>query len=221
MAGGAIEGGKKKRVVAQDASHVGEKKRRRATADLLLTLAKTIFCSTPSDNGAVGSESDAVINTACDGDEVGFRRSVVSRTASSSTPSDHGTVGTEADAVKIAAHDGDEVGIHRSVVALTVFRSTPSDQGAVGSESDAVKSSACDGDEVGIRRSVVALTEVRCAPSDHRAAGDTTSCQAAKRGGVVFVKRSYTTERVRCSRRECYGSSRSRERELRSARPSR
>ena len=79
--------------------------------------------------------------------------------------------------------------------------------------------SARDGDEVRIRRSIVALTHARVTPSDHYAEGDTTSRQAAKRCGFVLVERSYTTERVHCTRCECYGSSRSRERELSSARP--
>ena len=101
--------------------------------------------------------------------------------------------------------DGDEASIRRSVVALTESHATPNDHGTIGSEPDAVFISACDGDEVGIRWSVVAQTETRATPSDHGAAGDTTSCQAAKRGGVVLVECSYTTERVHCTRRECMG----------------
>ena len=56
---------------------------------------------------------------ACDGDEIGIRRSVVALTGARVTPSDHGAVGSEGDAVKSAACNGDEVGIRRSVVALT------------------------------------------------------------------------------------------------------
>ena len=86
-----------------------------------------------------------------------------------------------------SACDRNEVGIRRSVVALTVFVVTPSGHGAIDSESDAVISSACDGDEVGIRWSVVALNR-STTPSDDCAAGDTSSRQAAKRGGVVLVE---------------------------------
>ena len=161
----------------------------------------------------------AVVEPAYDGDEVGVRRSVVALMISRSTPSDHGVVGSETDAVTTAACDGDEVGIRRTIVALIVSRVTPSDNGAIGSESDAVVKPACDGDEGGIRRNIVALILVRSTPSGHGAAGDTTSRQAAKRGGVALVERSYTTERVHSSRREKYGPSWSRERELSSARP--
>ena len=80
-----------------------------------------------------------------------------------------------------------------------------------------MKSPACNDDEVGIRRSVVAL--VSSTPSDHCAAGDTTNCQATKRCGVLLVETSDTTEGVHSSRREYYGPSRSRERELSSTRP--
>ena len=117
-------------------------------------------------------------------------------------------------AVIVSACDGDEVSIRRSVVALIAYVVTPRDNGTVGSESDAVKIAARDGDDVGIRRSVALPI---CSPSDHSASGS-TSRQATKRGGVAFVERSYSTERVHCPRSECYGPSRSRERELSSAR---
>ena len=119
--------------------------------------------------------------------------------------------------MEIATRDGDEVGICRSGITLTVCRATPSNHGAIGSEGDAVIPPGCDRDEVGIRRSVVALTVSRVTPSDHCTSGP-TSRQEAKCGGVAFVERCYTTERVNCTRRESYVSSRSRERELNSAR---
>ena len=96
-------------------------------------IALTASRSTPSDNGAIGSESDTVVEpSACDSDEVGIRRSVVALTASRSTPSDHGTIGSESDAVMPPAYDGDEIGFRRSVVAPTVSRVAPSDHGAAG-----------------------------------------------------------------------------------------
>ena len=79
----------------------------------------TASCSTPSDDGAIGSEGDAVITATRDGDEVSISRSVVALPTNRSTPSDHGAIVSEGDAVITATCDGDEVGIRRSVVALT------------------------------------------------------------------------------------------------------
>ena len=53
--------------------------------------ALTASRSTPSDHGAIGSESNAVSTATCDGDEVGIRRSIVG--CASSTPSNHGASG--------------------------------------------------------------------------------------------------------------------------------
>ena len=60
-------------------------------------VALTLARATPSDHGAIGSESDAVEMPACDGDEVSIRRSVVALTAHRYTPSDHGAVDSQPD----------------------------------------------------------------------------------------------------------------------------
>ena len=83
-----------------------------------------------------------MIATACDGNEVGIRRSTDALTLGSSTPCHNGTVGSEGNAMTTTAHDGDESGIRWSVVALTGATYAPSDHGAIGSEGDAVKEPA-------------------------------------------------------------------------------
>ena len=66
-------------------------------------VALPVSSVTPSDNGAVGSQSDTVKLSASDGDEVRIRRSIVALTVFVVTPSDHGAIASKSDAVTIPA----------------------------------------------------------------------------------------------------------------------